>query len=154
MKKLLFTLIAGFALTVNLSTANAQAYKTGVGLNIDLGDGGTFVGPHIKHFFNTNSAIEGDVLFGSGSTVIQALYQYNAPIKGAAGLIWYIGAGPGIQLYTGGSTFLIRPVTGLDYKIAQAPLAVSFDWRPFFAIYDGGSNFTAARFGLSFKYTF
>jgi hypothetical protein len=71
MKKLLFTFIAGAALfTLGISNAKAQDYKTAGGLAIDFGDGATLVGPHIKHFFNANGAIEGDVLFANHVTFI------------------------------------------------------------------------------------
>lgn len=154
MKKLLFTLIAGAALLTTGLNAQAQTYKTGAGLGIDFGNGATMVGPSIKHFFNQNSAIEGDVLFGGSSTLIQAFYQYNAPIKGAAGLQWYLGGGPGINLYDGGSTFMIRPMVGLDYRISGAPIGFNFDWRPALQFYDGGNDFEAGRFGLGIKYIF
>lgn len=52
--KLICLMIVGF-----LTAQHAQAqttYKTGVGLMIDVGDGGTLVGPHVKHFFDNNQA--------------------------------------------------------------------------------------------------
>lgn len=154
MKKLLFTLIAGAALLTTGLNAQAQTYKTGAGLGIDFGNGATQVGPSIKHFFTGNSAVEGDILFGGGATLIQAFYQYNAPIKGAPGLQWYLGGGPGINIYDGGSTFMLRPMAGLDYKISGAPIGFNFDWRPALGFYDGGSDFEAGRFGLGIKYIF
>lgn len=155
MKKLLFTLIAAVAITsMNVNEAKAQNYKTGLGLAIDFGNGSTFVGPSIKHFFNANSAIEGDIIFGGNSTIIQGFYQYHGQISGAQGLAWYVGGGPGVQLYDGGSTFLLRPMVGLDFKIPSAPIGFAFDWRPAMQFYDGGSDFEPARFGLGIKYTF
>lgn len=155
MKKLLFTLFAAGALFVtNLSTTKAQDYKTAAGLGIDFGNGATLVGPTIKHFFNKNSAVNADVLFGSGSTLIQGFYQYHDDIKGAGGLKWYLGIGPGINLYDGGSTFMIRPMAGLDFRIPSAPIALSFDWRPAMSFYDGDTDFEAGRFGLGFKFVF
>jgi hypothetical protein len=154
MKKLLFTFIAAVALVTSVSTVNAQSYKTSLGLGIDFGTGSTLVGPSVKHFFNSNSAIEGDILFGGNSTLIQAFYQYHGDISGASGLKWYVGGGPGVQLYDGGSNFLLRPMVGLDFKIPSAPIGFAFDWRPAMQFYDGGSDFEAARFGLGIKYTF
>ncbi|WP_316739840.1 hypothetical protein [Pedobacter aquatilis] len=153
MKKLFTILgcIALFALTT--STVKAQNYKTGVGLAIDFGDGSTLVGPHIKHFFTENNVGEADVLFASGVTFIQALYEYHAPIQGASGLKWYAGVGPGVALYRNDSEFYLRPLAGLDYKIGKAPLAASFDWRPVMGFNDG-VNFEAARFGLGLRFTF
>lgn len=152
MKKIfLLAFVATVLCTTNVS---AQDYKTAAGLQIDLGNGYTLVGPSIKHFFKENSALEGDVLFGNGITYIQAFYQYQRDIPNAKGLQWYLGGGPSVGLYSGGSNFFLRPMVGLDYKINDVPLALSFDWRPW--IYLGsngyGSRFTAGAFGLAFKY--
>lgn len=155
MKKLLFTLIAGAALfTMNLSKANAQDYKTAAGLAIDFGDGATWVGPHIKHFLNANGAIEGDILFGNSTTVLQALYLHHGDVRGANGLRWNLGAGPGVALYDGGSTFMIRPNAGLDYKVSGAPLGLALDWRPAWLFGEGSNHFEAARFQVGFRYIF
>ncbi|MFI5451962.1 hypothetical protein ACHMWN_07365 [Pedobacter sp. UC225_61] len=155
MKKLLFTFIAGAALfTLGISNAKAQDYKTAGGLAIDFGDGSTLVGPHIKHFFNANGAIEGDVLFANHVTFIQALYLYHGDISGAPGLRWDLGVGPGVAIGNNNTNFLIRPNAGLDYKISGAPLGVSLDWRPAWQFFDGGNDFNAARFQIGFRYIF
>lgn len=153
-KKLIFTITAGIFLLALSPAAKAQDYKTSLGLGIDFGTGATMVGPSVKHFFNPNDAINGDILFGGNSTLIQAFYQHHFPVKGAAGLKFYVGGGPGVNLYEGGSTFLIRPMAGLEYKVKDAPIAFNFDWRPGLFLYDGGSEFEPARFGLGIKYTF
>jgi hypothetical protein len=156
MKKLFsFLVLIVTIFTFSTNSARAQDYKTGAGLQIDFGDGVTFVGPHIKHFFTQNNALEADILFGGSTTMIQAFYQYNSKISGAPGLKWYLGGGPAVQLYEGGSDFYLRPMTGLDYKIPSAPIAFAFDWRPAIYLGDGGgNNFEPARFGLGFRFTF
>ncbi|SFH35106.1 hypothetical protein [Pedobacter insulae] len=157
MKKLIFTFITGVALfTVNMTGAKAQDYKTGLGLAIDFGDGATLVGPHIKHFFNANGAINGEVLFGNHFTRIQGMYQHHSEFKGADGLKWYIGGGPAVDLYDGGSSFYLVPTAGLDLKVKSAPIALSFDWRPNIYLGDsyGGNRFIAGRFGLGIRYSF
>ena len=150
-------LLSTFCLTVILlgliSEVNAQNSKNSVGLGLDFGAGSTFVGPTYKHFFNAKSAFQGEVLFASGSALIQAFYQYHLPIKEAAGLQFYIGGGPGF-LVSGGSAFLLRPMTGLDYKLKQTPLSVNLDWRPVMIFVDEVSDFEPVRFGLGVKYTF
>lgn len=134
-------------------TSFAQSYKTSAGLQIDFGDGSTLVGPNIKHFFDANSAIKGEVLFGNSITFLQAFYNYQKSIPGSKGLDWYIGGGPSLGLYSGGSSFYLRPMVGLDYKFGGIPFAMSFDWRPFIYLGNaGGSRFTAARFGINFNY--
>ena len=135
-------------------------YTTAVGMHIDFGSGGTWVGPAVKHFFNENSAGEAQLLFASGSIVLGAEYQYNAPIPNAGGLNWYAGLGPAIAFATGdnkdaggGTDLMLRPLAGLDYKIDNVPLNFAFDWRPAFFL-THGTTFTAARFGLGMRYAF
>ena len=153
MKKVFFLGLLFIGLSIH--QANAQSdYKTALGLTVDFGDGATFVGPSVKHFFQPNHAGQFEVLFGDNVTLIEAFYQYHKPIENAAGLKWYAGIGPGVQLYDGGSNFLLRPLGGLDYKINNVPLDFHFDWRPTLVFYDGDSDFEAARFSLGFRYAF
>lgn len=151
MKKLL--VISSIFLTVFTGSASAQAYKTGIGLGIDFGDGATLVGPAIKHFFTPNSAVKGELLFGSGATFIQAFYQYHGAFSEARNLSWYVGGGPSVGFGNNNSAFYLVPMGGLDYKIPDAPIALSFDWRPRLYLGDGGSDFEPARFGIGFNYT-
>ena len=154
MKSLLKTTLCVIALALGLTQLNAQSYKTGAGILVDAGDGTTFVGPHVKHFFSTNSAMEGSVLFGGGSTAIQALYQYNKAIPGAKGLAWYEGMGPAEIFGNNTTVFSIVPVVGLDFKITGAPLDLFFDWRPRAVFNSNDSDFIAGRFGIGARFTF
>lgn len=146
-----FVLVA--SLTLYIEKSNAQNYRTGAGLFIDFGDGRTFVGPHIKHFFSAQNAGQAMVLFADNRTIIGAEYSYNDQISGARGLSWYVGVGPQAMLRKDDSYFLIRPATGLEFKIPGAPLATSFDWRPMWILNDD-SYFEPGRFGIAFKFTF
>ncbi|MGZ3848490.1 MAG: hypothetical protein ACXVKI_05145 [Flavisolibacter sp.] len=136
-----------------------DSYKTALGMHIDFGSGGTWVGPAVKHFFDEKNAGEAQLLFASGAVVLGVEYQYNAAIQNAPGLKWYVGLGPAIAFGTGensGTDLYFRPLVGLDYKINNVPLNFAFDWRPTFRAThssDGG-QFTAARFGLGFRYAF
>ena len=149
----------GFLLFFTLTTiftvqSKAQAYKTAGGLTVEFGDGATLVGPGVKYFFSEGNAISGEVLFGGGATFLQAFYQYQKSFPSAKNLQWYLGGGPSLGIGNGNTAFNLRPMAGLDYKLADVPLACSFDWRP--NIYLGsnsyGSRFTAARFGIGIKY--
>jgi len=163
MKKL-FTILSLVAIFATASTSvNAQNYKTGLGLGIDFGDGATLVGPSLRHHFSRNTALQAEVLFGGNTTVIQGFLQYNASVKGAAGLDWYLGGGPKVQIYDKNRYFFndnytavyLVPMVGLDYKLSGAPLAVAFDWRP--SIYVGDNPFLgteAGRFGVAFRFIF
>jgi len=141
--------------TAGLLTAKAQSnYETALGLGIDFGDGQTLVGPSVKHFFAENHAGLGEVTFGDNVTFLTLMYQYHKEFPNADGFQWFAGGGPSIAFFDGNSDFLLRPVVGLDYKIANVPLAFSFDWRPWIYFGDGNNDFEAARFGLGFRYTF
>jgi hypothetical protein len=148
MKKVLLLAVAGLFYFAN--GANAQ---TSAGLTVDFRDGSTLVGPAIKHFFSKNTAGQAELTFGGDATYIGAYYQYQAGIKNAAGLDYYLGIGPQLGFGNGNTDFYIRPMAGLQYKIDNTPLNISFDWRPAFYIGDN-SDFTAARFGLGLRFSF
>ena len=154
MKKVL--LVAVMAL--GISQVNAQNYKNALGVVVDLGDGETLVGPQFKHSFDGKNAGNVQVMFGDHITVLGADYTYNQPISGTNGLGWYVGVGPQLSFVDGGkfedkTYFAIRPQAGLEYKIPSAPLALHFDWKPWWNL-TNDSNFEAGRFSLGFKYTF
>ncbi|MFT4203096.1 MAG: hypothetical protein QM610_04215 [Chitinophagaceae bacterium] len=161
MKKKIFSFaIAGLVclgLHSKVSAQRGASYQNAIGLFIDAGNGGTLVGPHFKHFFNSRDAGQIMVLFGNNWTRIGAEYSYNAPISGANGLKWNIGVGPQVGFYSNQgysqTDFFIRPMVGLEYKVPQVPIAFGFDWRPDWAL-THGSNFEAGRFGIAFKYAF
>ena len=154
--KSIIQLFVGLIILFSVSTyVEAQSvYKTGVGLAIDVGDGGTMVGPHVKHFFDNNQAGEAALQFGTGLTGLQLMYQYHQPVQEAEGLQWYIGLGGAAYFYNNGgdAVFGIVPAAGLDYKLDNIPIDLFLDWRPKFMIYDSHSNFLAARFGLGLRF--
>lgn len=153
MKKLISGAALAVAMILGTADASAQSYKTGAGVLVDFGDGSTLVGPHVKHFFQPNHAGEFSVLFGDGVTLAQANYQYQQPFAGANGLGWYVGLGPGILFGDGFTEFAPAAMLGLDFKIPNAPLNFSMDWRPRFIIGDN-SDAEAGRFAAGFRFTF
>ncbi|MFD2742151.1 MULTISPECIES: hypothetical protein [Sphingobacterium] len=153
MKKVLLSLGAAFALAFSAQEAKAQTpYGTALGLGIDLGDGRTFVGPQIKHNFGGNNAANAQVLFGGGATILGVDYSYNQAIQGANGLTWYLGVGPQIGFNNERTYFALRPAAGLEFKVPQAPLAMHFDWKPWWNL-TNRSNFEPARFSIGLKFT-
>lgn len=155
MKKIILAAFFVAALNFGASmNASAQStYKNALGMRVDFGTGGTYVGFSGKHFFNANNAGEAMLLFGSGVTLLGFEYQYHGQIQNAPGLMWTAGIGPALA-FGGGTELLFRPIVGLDYKINNVPLNMGFDWRPYFTTASGVSNrFQAARFGLAFRYT-
>jgi hypothetical protein len=136
------------------NAANGSQYTNAIGLGFDLGNG-TLIGVSGKHFFTENNVGTGELLFGNHTVAIQAFYQYHKEFDGAAGLKWFVGAGPSLRFisYSGfnQTDFAIIPMAGLDYKITNVPLSISFDWRPtFYLTHSGGTE--AGRFGLGFRY--
>lgn len=161
MKKKFFSIaIAAFCFITFTNQASAQrgsSYENGLGLWIDAGNGGTYVGPHLKHYFNSNDAGQVNLLFGNHTTVIGVEYTYNKDIDGAPGLKWNIGVGPQVSFFSqegySQTNFAIRPIAGLEYKVSGAPIAINFDWRPNWRL-THGNDFEAGRFGIGFKYAF
>ncbi|HAE65938.1 MULTISPECIES: hypothetical protein [Sphingobacterium] len=171
MKKVILPFLTLFTLLFAAhQQANAQTpYRTAIGLGIDVGDGQTLFGPQIKHNFGGNDAGNAQVLFGDNITVIGVDYSYNKRIPGSRGLSWYIGVGPQVSFIDYGkwhddwyddyhwkdgkthTDFAIRPALGLEFKIPSAPLAMHFDWKPWWNL-SHGSNFEPSRFSLGFKF--
>jgi len=161
LKKILsVTLCMAFVLAFGQVNAQKKSgptsYSNGIGMRVEFGEGGALVGFSAKHFFSLHNAGEAQLLFGSGATYLDLEYQYHAAIPNAAGLQWYAGMGPALAFYKGGTDLYIRPLIGLDYKINNVPLNFGIDWRPTFRAThsESGSQFTAARFGLAFRYAF
>lgn len=156
MKKALLTTVLATVLPLMFGAVlhaqkTAAPYNTSFGLFLDLGNGGTFVGPHVKHFFTEQDAGQAMIMFGNDLTVLGVEYSYNKPVPNASGLSWNAGIGP--QVYFGDDLtgFLIRPQVGMEFKVPKAPIAVGFDWRPMWEL-THETDFEAGRFGLSFKY--
>lgn len=149
----LLTALFYFSATNFAKAQSGAPYNTAVGLFLDLGNGGTYVGPHVKHFFTEYDAGQAMVLFGNETTVLGVEYSYNKPIPNAGGLMWNAGVGPQVYFVNDYTGFLIRPQVGLEFKVPQAPISIGFDWRPIWEL-THGTSFEAGRFGLSFKYAF
>lgn len=153
----LTSLAAACMLAINLSaqtTVESSSYRLGGGLLIDVGDGGTLVGPHIKYFFDYNNAAEAALLFGSGATIVQGIYTYNSGFPEVNGLKWNVGIGPSVAFGSGSTLFSLIGTAGLEFAIPNAPFSIGVDWRPRFFFVENNTYFEAARFGLGLRYTF
>lgn len=155
MKKLVLIAVFSSLAFTGMCQQNAgdTPYKTGLGLLIDVGEGITLVGPHLKHFLNGRDAVQGMVIFGSGLTILGAEYSYNARFPDAKGLMWNLGIGPQLGFYDGETAFVLRPMAGLEFKVPSAPISLGFDWRPMWDLSED-SEFIPGRFGIAFRYTF
>lgn len=139
---------------LNMNTSYAQSdYTIAVGLGFDTFEEVTLVGPSAKYFLEKAHAVQGEVMFESGLTIITALYEYHGNISSATGLKWFAGVGPSFLVYGDGygTEIAIRPIAGLDYKINRIPLALSLDWRPFLGFGSFLGNYAGA-FGVGIRY--
>ena len=165
MKKSIVSILTIFLLLFSLKsfsqTSNSPIYKTAAGLTVEFGTGGAIVGPAIKHYFDIHNALQGELMFGDGATYFSSFYTFNGSIKNASGLNYNVGFGPALCFVSGsqlegtsGQTLLfLRPTAGLDYKISETPLNLTFDWRPSFYV-GNGSKFIPARFGIGLRFAF
>jgi hypothetical protein len=164
MKKLLFYLLPLFSILMISQRSSAQDYRTAIGLKF----GGYENGPSIKYFTNDAVALEGVVGFRSHGLVITGLYEIHQVAFGVAALKFYYGAGAHIgaegagvyqsfggnnQTYNQSHILLgVDGVLGLEYKIPQAPIAISLDLNPRAELATG--PFFDIAPGLGLKYTF
>lgn len=164
MKRLILSVFTAALVIGSAHNADAQSYRTALGVGIDVGDGPTLGGPQIKHFFDSQNAGNAQVLFGDNITLLGVDYSYNQAIRGARGLSWYVGIGPQLAFHNNKNIWFddntsdshthvaIRPALGMEFKIPTAPLAFHFDWKPWWNL-THNTSFEPARFTLGFKFT-
>ena len=154
MKKVFIIICTLFFCVSGAENSFSQDYKTSIGLR-----GGWTSGITAKHFFSESRAIEG--IFSSGwrdkwsGYQITGLYEIHKAAftkDDAEGFFWFYGAGAhfatGYRVeywhetgkYTGYydhysySTIGIDGIFGLEYKIADLPITLGVDLKPFFEI--------------------
>lgn len=149
-----------------LGEAEAQDYKSGIGLRVGGTSGITF-----KHFFRHDMAVEGIAgFFGNGSSLTGMVARYT-PAFDTKGLRFYYGAGAHIAFYNGRyrvnnnfwrdinyydtrETVLgVDGVVGLEYKIDSLPLAISLDLKPLVEMGPGGYVGFSPDPSLGIKFT-
>ena len=160
MKKLLSVALVVIALSVaeqSFGQAMGSTYTTALGFKFYPG------AITIKHFTQSDRALEGIASFWSYGFRFTGLYEFHGDINGAEGLKWYVGPGAHIGAWNedwthkypdrdGGMQIGIDGVLGLDYKFNQAPINVSLDINPFFNI--ANYAYFDVWGGLGVRYTF
>ena len=163
MNKIAFVvLILSFLLFSKRSAA--QDYKTAVGLKF----GGYENGPSVKYFLDGGTALEGIVGLRSHGVVITGLYELHKPAFDVPFLKFYYGFGAHAgavgagtyrtfsgdnRIYTDNRLLLgADGLLGLEYKIQDAPIAISLDLNPRVEVATG--PFFDVAPGLGLKYTF
>ncbi len=159
MKKIFVFALLGLTITKNIQAQSMGSdYKTAIGLKLYPG------ALSVKHFIQDNKAIEGLGYFYNDGFRVTGLYELHYDIESIEGLKWYVGPGAHIGFwndswktkYPDRNSSLaigIDGVLGLDYKIKNAPLNISFDWQPSLNII-GYTYFEAGWGGLGIRYTF
>ncbi len=138
-----------FALIISATfAASAQNYNTGIGFR-----GGWYSGLTVKHFLNSNNAVEG-ILSSRYSTMhITGLYEFQKPFLDVDNLDWYFGIGGTVGFYDWDTAMGVNGVLGLEYSFDSAPLSIGLDWMPIVWIVNGDS-FGGDSGGISVRYTF
>lgn len=150
MKKTLLIFAAFFM----MSSAFAQEYTQAIGLRI-----GTSIGASYKQFIQPTRAIEGildlDILDEDQMKIkVTGIYQFHFDVN-VDGLSFFVGPGASAGIYIGDSSGFLMAIDGMagvEYKFANAPIALSFDWNPKVQIITD-AGFKPNNFGLTVRYT-
>jgi len=169
MKRSIITIILLTILFLSLNV-KAQDYHTGIGIRL----GGVTSGISVKHFINSNGALEGILGFGYRSFLVTGLYEQHLDIANAPGLRWFYGGGahlgffryggyyyayrhgnyiyyadePGMSHAIGGLDFIL----GMEYKFTRAPLTIGLDLKPFVDFVDGVQGYWDGAFSFRFAF--
>jgi len=160
MKKIFLALFT-IAFISCVNTANAQDYKTAIGIRLSSSAAMVNNSISFKQFITEKTAIEGLISFGD-PLAIGALIEFHKPLA-AAGLKYYYGAGgylgfvktynPNKNINETDANLGAQGVIGLDYKFSNVPLNISLDWKPELNIVTD-INFEPAAVGFTARFTF
>lgn len=151
------------------STAASDLYTKAIGVRAGETSGLTY-----KHFFTDIEAFEGILGIWPNAIGLTGLYEKHVPFGNVDGLNWYFGGGAHLSIGTGKLYYFQREgnryysyrrsypglavgldgLIGAEYKIPKAPLAISFDIKPFIEVNNGGVLYTSFDPGLGIKVTF
>jgi hypothetical protein len=160
MRKALILLSVFTVLAISKGSAQSMGstYTTAVGVKFWPG------ALTIKHFISDDRALEGLANFWEHGFRFTGLYEIHGDINNAPGLKWYVGPGAHIGAYnenyyrgdhyygSGAMSLGIDGVLGLDYKINNAPIAISLDVQPYFELLH--HPYLDVWGGLGVRYTF
>lgn len=149
-KKTLF-ILAALLIT---SSVYSQNYTRAIGLRL-----GSSVGASYKQFLEPTRAIEGildlDILNKDMMKIkVSGIYQFHFDVN-VDGLSLYAGPGASAGIYVGDASGFLMSVDGMagvEYKFANAPVALSFDWNPKVQIITN-AGFKTDNFALTVRFT-
>ena len=164
MKKFTFIAVMLTSLILFAKRSDAQDYKTAAGVKF----GGYENGFSVKYFMDSNTALEGVLGIRNHGAVLTGLYELHQPAFNIALLKFYYGfgahlgsVGRGIYKRFGSDDNVYNDshillgadaVLGLEYKLPDAPIAISLDLNPRLELATG--PFFDLAPGLGLKYTF
>lgn len=149
-------------LLIAISSLSAQPYKTALGLRF----GGLTSGITLKHFTNSNTALEGILSIGRKSFLVTGLYEKHAATGSNSPMKFLYGVGAHVGFFQDGGSYYyndkrqytattvlgIDGILGLDYKFNKAPVNITMDLKPFIDFF--GGNYVYMDGGISLRYTF
>jgi hypothetical protein len=163
MKKIILIAFIAFSTLFSANSVFAQSYQTALGLKF----GGYENGLSIKYFMHKDVALEGILGIRSHGVVVTGLYEIHTEAFNVPELKFYYGGGAHIGSINGdyqrfgsdsqrynNNTLLLGAdgVIGLEYKIPNAPIAISLDLNPRLELATGPFFDIAPALGI--KYTF
>lgn len=137
--------LALFLVLLSATPLLAQNYKTGIGLR-----GGYVSGLTLKHFVNSNSAVEGIVSPRWGGVLVTGLYERHATAFQVQQLQYYGGIGAHLGFWGHDNHHDHHPwfdddhhhhddqhvifgadfILGLEYSFQEIPFSIGIDWKP------------------------
>lgn len=164
-KTLTFLSLSLIVLLLSDISAKAQSYNTGIGFRA----GGYENGITIKHFTDSETAVEGIIGFRPGVFVVTGLYEKHATAFSEPSLKWYYGIGAHIgaisegrryrryygdddDFYANGLLLGADAILGLEWKMPEIPFTLGVDLHPRLELAKG--PFLDIEPGFSLRYVF
>jgi hypothetical protein len=136
------------ALMVATLAVSAQDYNWAIGVR-----GGAFSGLTVKKN-NDSSALEFGASWGLGNYLtVDGVYEWQQPVI-TDGFNLYYGVGAFLGAFEKAFAVGAEAVVGLEYKIANVPLAFSLDYRPAIDVLHLNNMSGFYNFGFGIKYCF
>jgi hypothetical protein len=148
MKKLSFLSIV--LLLLIYSGANAQGYKTALGVRFSSRDAVVNHSISFKHFFRETTAVEALVSFVKPYAVGVLVEKHHS--FPSTSLTWFWGAGA-YAGFSEGKNFGAQGALGLDFKVPEIPINLSIDWKPELNLVEK-VFFEPAAAGVTARFTF
>jgi len=121
---------------------NGQDYRTAIGVRL-----GTFEdGITLKHFVNSQGALEGILSFGYRSFLITGLYEKHQPFPNAPGLSWFFGGGAHVGFYKDGYYYYYYHYHHGTYVVGNGVVYDQFGN----VVYYYGPGYSSTDVGLDF----